>query len=60
MNKHSADISPIGTSVRATAASLIFFKLLSIGDPVLIGGQAVLITLLFIYLSLVIRYRNST
>ncbi len=57
--KHSADISAIGTAIRAGAALIIMWKLLVVGDMFLIVGHMAMVVLICFYFSLVFRYRNA-
>ena len=59
IQQHSRDISILGVIIRTTAAAVILIKIAIVGDIYLIIGQLVMVILLFAYLFIVFRFRNS-
>ncbi|MBI2043995.1 hypothetical protein HYT24_01385 [Candidatus Pacearchaeota archaeon] len=57
--KSSKDLSLIGISLRLTASSIFLIKFITVGDLVLITGQAIFVTGFFIYVILLFYYRKK-
>lgn len=59
LRKHSADVSVVGITIRTCAAFIIMWKLLMVGDNVLIFGHSIMVVLLCVYVAFVYRYKNA-
>jgi hypothetical protein len=57
--EHSADVSSTGIIIRTGASAMLLTKMVTVGDIALVAGQALMVALLFIYLGLVVKYRNT-